>query len=336
MGLQKTREAKMSRIEDAKNLPKVPRDPRMIANNGGVPLKGRATPKHGSSLTWTAGSKTKMTDGKSVLNRARKEAREISAMSKLAKPTASLGGRVGQVARAPAAMATEYRIKSQPAIKILSRKRALPEFDVAPKLNNSTNSAGPSLEEREARLRRAMQAKAGVKRTADDQPKQNFIDSDDGDSGSLEDSELDDLFDTQPSRPNRPMAAAPRIMKPMPASRLSPPNATPKKPSDVISTMLSRKPTNTPTIKREVQRDVIKSESSVKREPTFGIKSAMGARPLVRPQESAPATASLALRRDSPESKSQNRPPQPQPGMVRKRKEVDIFNRRPSKRPRGS
>lgn len=85
LGIKKEKETHVSKVVDLRTLPKVPRDPRMLANNGGVPLGksrgfGKETP---STLTWNAGSKTKMTDGKSVLTRARREAKEISQRSKL-------------------------------------------------------------------------------------------------------------------------------------------------------------------------------------------------------------------------------------------------------------
>ena len=74
MGLKKERETHVSKVVDLRALPKVPKDPRMLANNGGVPIgKARGFKKEGvSSLMWTAGSKTKLTDGKSVLTRARR------------------------------------------------------------------------------------------------------------------------------------------------------------------------------------------------------------------------------------------------------------------------
>lgn len=319
MGLQKKREEKNSRIEDLKNLPKVPRDPRMIANNGGVPLRGRAGVKAASSLTWTAGSKTKMTDGKSVLNRARKEAMEISARSKLAKPTTELGGRIGQVMKAPAGMAREYRIAAQPAVKILSKKR-IAVFDSEPRLSNVS---GPSLEEREERLRQAMKAKTsgGVKRTADDKIKQNqtLVGSSDEDSHSVDDSDLDDIFDSpKPTMITRPVAAASRPMKPMPASAS-------KKPSDVISMMLSRKPTA--AVIRTERNPVAEKKSAI---GSQSVPQARNSHPLPTKTVSSPAPPTV--RGDSPESRDQKQPMM----MPRKRKEVDIFNRRPSKKPRPS
>jgi elongin-A len=149
LGIQKHRATHVSKVVDMKTLPKLPRDPRMLANNGGVPLnKHKGFKKEGaSSLAWTAGSKTKLTDGRSVLTRARREAKEISQMSKLAKPTHQLSGRMGQVVRAPPAMVNEYRTANQPALKILSRKtNIVRRSDIRGGIDR------PSLEAREARL----------------------------------------------------------------------------------------------------------------------------------------------------------------------------------------
>ncbi|CAL3973285.1 unnamed protein product [Diplocarpon coronariae] len=158
MGLQKARETNVSKIVDLKMLPKMPRDPRMMANYGGVPLKGKALfRKEGpSSLNWTSGSKTKMTDGKSVLTRARREAKEISQMGKLAKPTHKLA--LGHVQKAPAGMVKEYKTAAQPSIKILS-KRHNPSSTV------SGGVTGPSLEERERKLKVVMSGGADTNHT---------------------------------------------------------------------------------------------------------------------------------------------------------------------------
>jgi len=115
-----------SKIVDLRSLPKMPRDPRLIANGGNL-LKRKSTgwkkEANSSSLTWASGSKTKMTNGKSVLTRARREAKEISAMSRLARPMTT---KVGQVSKAPTGLVDEYRRAGRPlesTVKILARKR---------------------------------------------------------------------------------------------------------------------------------------------------------------------------------------------------------------------
>ncbi|KAH7364789.1 RNA polymerase II transcription factor SIII subunit A-domain-containing protein, partial [Rhexocercosporidium sp. MPI-PUGE-AT-0058] len=250
MGLKAARETNVSKIVDLKMLPKLPRDPRMIANNGGVPLKGKGFRKEGpSTLNWTSGSKTKMTDGKSVLTRARREAKEISQMGKLAKPTHRLSGPLGQVRRAPEGMVKEYKTAAQPAIKILSRRHQASNTG-----GNITGSVtGPSLEERERRLKAAMAGGSGSKRDAAAGVKHTMVGSSDDDLDNFidDDDEGDDLFDEAPKYKARPVSSStssrpppprPATSRPYQQSSSPPaPSARPKpKPSDVISSLLSK------------------------------------------------------------------------------------------------
>ncbi|TVY45081.1 hypothetical protein LSUB1_G000541 [Lachnellula subtilissima] len=188
MGIKKEQETKVSRIVDHRTLPKVPKDPRMMANHGGVPLGKRSSGPAKlapTSLMFNGGSKTKMKDGKSVLTRARREAREISARSKLAKPTNMLVGDKRQIAKAPAGMLNEYRKAANPGLRILSRKKT-------PAVGQYNGGiSGPSLEEREKRLRAAMGG--GTKGTG----------SSDEDTSDEDDDEVDDLFDDEPKQPSQ-------------------------------------------------------------------------------------------------------------------------------------
>lgn len=230
MGLQKARDSNVSKIVDLKMLPKMPRDPRMMANNGGVPLKGKALfrKEPASALSWTSGSKTKMTDGKSVLTRARREAKEISQMGKLAKPTHRLA--LGQVQRAPAGMVKEYRTATQPAIKILSKKNG-----ASTGTGTSGGLSGPSMEERERRLRAAKGSDssstgvgAGTKPTmVGSSDEDDFLDDED------EDEDADDLFDessnihARPASSSRPSSSRPVQHSSPPAASASRPKARP-------------------------------------------------------------------------------------------------------------
>lgn len=159
MGLQKARETNVSKLMDRKELPKMPRDPRMLANNGGVPIgKSRGFRKDApSSLTWNTGSKTKLTNGKSVLTRARREAAEIGMRSRLTKPTSMLSGKPSQVQQAPAGMLRERAIASQPDVKVLASRKT--------ELSYEGGVRGPDLEERENRLRKLTMGGPGAKST---------------------------------------------------------------------------------------------------------------------------------------------------------------------------
>lgn len=202
MGLKQHKESHVSKIVDAKTLPKLPRDPRMLPN-GSTPRKrglnlAKAPP---SSLNWTSGSKTKMADSKGVLARAKREAKEIKAMGRLSVPTHQLQNsrrHLGQVVQAPAGMVNQYRTAAQPPLKILAKRKQSSGF--------SGGLSGPSLEDREAKLRAFT---SGGKKTAP--VSQTMVDSDDDDDDLLagsndyeEEEEGDDLFDEKPQSSSKP------------------------------------------------------------------------------------------------------------------------------------
>lgn len=236
LGIKKQKETMVSKVVDLRTLPKVPKDPRMLANNGGVPLgkKAGAARLPPNSLTWNGGSKTKMKDGKGVLNRARREAREISMRSKLVTPTGQLIGNKRQIQKAPAGMVNEYRKAADPGLRILSRKK-----NTVGKFNGGIS--GPSLEEREKRLRAAMGGSSGSGAMTGNE---TLVGSSDEDS-FIDDDEVDDLFDDEPQRPasaprnppSRPLAATsiarppPKdLNRPRPAATSAAPRPGPSRP----------------------------------------------------------------------------------------------------------
>ncbi|KAG0650725.1 hypothetical protein D0Z07_2311 [Hyphodiscus hymeniophilus] len=301
--LNKKKSTHVSKIVDLRKLPKVPRDPRMMANNGGVPIgrnKENGVIKHGaSSLTWTTGSKTKMTDGKSVMTRARREAKEISQRGRLARPTHQLGGRVGQVRQAPAGMVNEYRRDRLPAlapVKILSKKR-----DVSDQVGGSIG--GPSLEERERRLRALTMTRGQAFGAAEP----TLVSSEDDD-----DDDLEDLFDEKPKQIRGPSTNSSKSM-------LSPPSSSPSTKSQprqlLKSTPLSSSASPAPRIKPS---DVISAMISIP-------KSKPAARTSMPMHSKTPTTFS---RSPSPSHGDRNRM------MIKKRPAPDVFNRAASKKPR--
>ncbi|KAI9645441.1 hypothetical protein NHQ30_006180 [Ciborinia camelliae] len=229
--LKQHKQEHVSKFVDLRALPKIPRDYGMRPNNGGVPLtKGKGLQKSSpSALTWSGGSRTKMSDGASVIMRARREAKEMTQRSKLIAPTGILSGKLGQVRKAPAGMAQEYKIASQPALKVLARHR--------PSGRVSGGISGPSLEEREQRLRAAM---VNTKRDPN-APKVTYVGSSDGE---ISGDDADDLFDEHEEEKSKPVPKPTRlpprkIAKPVaPSSRLpssSPPTKAISKPSTVVS-----------------------------------------------------------------------------------------------------
>ncbi|KAG9238688.1 putative Elongin-A, partial [Amylocarpus encephaloides] len=195
-GIKQHKETNVSKLVDPRTtkLPRLPRDPRMIVNNGGVPLKkgGGFVKETPNGLNWTGGSKTKMSTPQGVLQKARREAKEISQMAKLSRPTHQLGALPGvfnQVKEAPAGLANHYRVAAQPAtrsVKILSRR---------PASIVSGSIRGPSLEEREAKLRAlTTSAQRGASSTSHSVTMVGSSEDED-DFLAGDDDEVDDLFD---------------------------------------------------------------------------------------------------------------------------------------------
>ncbi|RFU35247.1 hypothetical protein B7463_g1169, partial [Scytalidium lignicola] len=240
LGIKKERETHVSRVVDLRTLPKVPKDPRMLANNGGVPLgktrgSGRDTP---SVLSWNAGSKTKMTDGKSVLTRARREAKEISQRSRMVN---KIGAKPGQVLRAPTGMVNNYRKEAEPPLRILTKKRTT---DIP---HRSTALSASSLEEREQRLR-ALTNPSGSGARGDQSAvaKPTYVGSSSSEDGD-EDSDVD-IFGEQiesksrpPSTSNLTRRSNPDLRSLPPTNSLSSPPSRPQsKPSNLISSIISK------------------------------------------------------------------------------------------------
>ncbi|KAI1000802.1 hypothetical protein K3495_g7395 [Podosphaera aphanis] len=288
MGIKKARDDNLSKVVDLGSLPKLPRDRRMLANNGGVPLGRSGQRKEASGImNFSQGSKTKMKDGQSVLTRARREAKEIAQMGKLSRPTHQLS--IGRVARAPAAMLKEYRTANQPALKILSRKANFK----APEIENTIQ------EEREKRLR-ALTANSKV-----NGKKPQLVGSDD-------DSEGDDLFDDTPGTSRSKFSPKLQIPQPISPSKKT---TDSKRPSDVISAMISKQSTASRyvTLSKTSKTSQSSSQTPLTSRPKPNSVNDLS----VNKIPSSNATSIGA-----------------KPTMAKRRKEVDIFNRNASKRPR--
>jgi elongin-A len=301
--LQKAKETNVSKVVDLRSLPKVPRDPWMLANNGGVPIgrKSGMFKKEGpGSLSWAGGSKTKMTNGQSVLTRARREAKEISQRSKLAKPTHELKGQAGQVRKAPAGMVNEYRRAAEAPIRILSRKK--------PAAKSSNAASGPSLEEREGRLS-AIQS--GLNQKSSASANETLI-------GSSDEDDLETLFDEKPAQRPRP--------SPSSSIHLSASSPHPSTASKSVA-----QPSTSPgPISQQPKRPLSSSGGTLPSSKTS--PGASSVKPIPRVAGSAPESTSSAPSGFSLSPAKGER--KPAPGIVRKRVEVDIFNRGASKKPR--
>lgn len=306
--LKKAKETNVSKVVDLRALPKVPRDPWMMATNGGVPISRGAGlfKKEGpSSLVWSAGSKTKLTNGKSVLTRARREAKEISQRGKLAKPTHELRAQAGQVRKAPAGMVNDYRRASEPPIKILSRKKI-------PVGNPSSSTGRLSLEERESRLSAAQSGVSQQKYTA--RADETLI----GSSDEEEELDTDVTFNERPKARPRPATSSPHLSAASPHTSASP--------SRPVASSSSQRPTSNPP-------RPLSSLSGTATKPSSYTSPATN-RPTAapRPAGSPPSSTSPAAQHRSPSPSHGEK--RPTVGVVRRRVEVDIFNRGPAKKPR--
>lgn len=203
-GIKKEKQENVSTIVDfdRRKLPRPPRDGR----GGGGPRKpgmGRrgGGPDEGD-LRFTGGTRTKVTSAQSILKKARREAREISARNRLATPTGLLPVNRSQIISAPKGMVEAARIKAQPATRI--------HAPGAPSKHEQKHSR--ELEEREARLRKMknMGANKGATVVSDsdlededgyDDDEDGYDDGDVSGPGGLDPDELEDIFDEKPKPP---------------------------------------------------------------------------------------------------------------------------------------
>lgn len=166
-GIQSERAKHTSKVVDSKTVPRLPR-------MGGMRVEGGRTRttanKSGNPalLTFGSGSRTKTLTGKDVLEKARREAREMSLFSAkksiLAVPTHKLQGKASQVRTAPHGLLEEHKKPSQPSYINSSAK---PTTIFAPRKrtaeNNPSVPGGMTAEERESRLKAFTAPKGSTK-----------------------------------------------------------------------------------------------------------------------------------------------------------------------------
>jgi len=305
MGIQKKRETNITQIVNMRSV-KIPRDPRMPAHNGGVPItkNGGYKKETPSTLNFTTGSKTKTTDSRGVLLKARREASEIGKMTKLSRPTQDLHR--NKVYRAPAGMVKEHQVAHQPQIKILTRRpSAIKELQ----LTSTATGLGRDLEEREARLRAMMQ---NTKRPNGE--KETIINfSEDEEEEEDDDGDGDELFDDSQKVPSKTKYYA--SSPPPRSSSTVPPQKA--KPSNIL---------HNPSRGRPMSSSITQGSS----QQSKAVASSSRSRPVAASSSPPPArTGTPPVRRSSPGPASGPLKPM----IVRKRPVVDIFNRG-AKKPR--
>lgn len=336
LGIQKEKAQHLTKVVNSKSLPKLPKDPRMLSNNGGVPIsmrkKGFVKPPS-SSLSFAGGSRTKMKDPGSVLTRAIREAKEISARKKLGQPTHQLHTPRSQVLQAPQAMMNEYRKAAEPELKIYTPKK---KTSVGVSIAHGTVN-GSTLEERERRLR-------AMKMSHSENAQLTLVGSDSEDEDDLFGEKILDSFTPSPPPQTRqesrhrpsPIGAKPPQSSSVPTPKLRLGNSSPAPKRDFISSMAGkRKPTlanpSLETNQPQEQRpsDMISSiisqpKPKSERNSPFSVEHkdprSLQASPAGRTSSPGERSLPFSLRRSSPL-------PGLPPPVLKRKKEVDIFNR---------
>ena len=155
-----------SRMVDPRTLPKLPRMGGMRAEGG----RSKTVHSHTSNpsvLSFASGSKTKTLTGRGVLEKARREAREMSLFSAkkslLATPTHKLNGKATQVRNVPQGLVDEHRRAPVPNYLSPSPR---PTTVIAPRKRSAAGETKTqstmTTEERERRLR-ALKAQGSSK-----------------------------------------------------------------------------------------------------------------------------------------------------------------------------
>jgi len=160
-GIKNERAKHTSKVVDPRlvRLPKLPRMGGMRVE-GGRPKATTAAHGNPSLLTFTSGSKTKTLTGKGVLDKARREARELSLFtakkSVLATPTHKLNDKATHIRSAPQGLVEEHRRPVVPLAKDSTPKKTTviaPRRRNAAEQSSSSPSRSMTLEERERRFK---------------------------------------------------------------------------------------------------------------------------------------------------------------------------------------
>jgi elongin-A len=330
-GLKKEKEAHLTeKVKDTSRLPKLPKDPGMMANNGGVPIgRKRGFAKPASVLSFTAGSKTKITSPAALLTRARREAKEMSSRNKLSQPTDQLKSKT-RILQAPQGMVDEYRTAAKPAIRIFT-----PRKKFSGRVTDNNRTSDHTFDEREQRLRALT-----MKHTSE---AGNYTlvgsDSDSNHSNLEEENDLFDESEPEPALPAKKLALSRQASTPLhPPTRPAPGTSRPTVPIPKQTSMSALKPASASPPSNPKPSDLISSlvwktkppRPQASPRPQSQAHSSPQEKPT--PEPNLLATAAATARSPSPSSNPSPRGPVrpvPKPPVLIKRKaEVDIFNRR--------
>ncbi|KAG6003213.1 hypothetical protein E4U21_002244 [Claviceps maximensis] len=303
-GLRQDKEKNTSRIIERKLLPKT------LKLASGKKLYSGHRDAHSNTLTFNSGSRTKTNNGASVMRKVRREVREIATIhGSLSKPIRvptrhSQQSQLSQLEKAPAAMVNDYQRASQPHYR--SRTAVSPE-------------ARSALIEHEERA--------------------TFI------SDSEDNEDEDGMFDDEmPKAPSRSVSKSKPVMHARSTSHMnktstSSSHATP--PTSRAST-----PSTAPSPAKKGSGGLLSNKfrgaagkaagkSSPSGPPPPPKETAAAAKPPARRSESAKTPHYVAPTRESPPPAADESvavPTSSSESLPRKRKTVDIFMRRPTKR----
>ncbi|KAJ1327468.1 elongin-A [Microdochium nivale] len=213
-GIKKVKASKVASVVDfdKRKLPSLPKDGPGTSGARRGP-KGQAVAST-NGLRFTGGTKTKVTDAKSIMRKARREAAAIGARNRLDTNSANL--RRDQLQSAPKGLVNEYKLQARPAARGMpsaggGRVPGIPRPPVP-----SVKRIDRDLEEREARLRK-MTSLANSRRNTTVVSDDELEDEDDigyefeeeeedngyGGGGGLDADDLEEIFDEKPPAATR-------------------------------------------------------------------------------------------------------------------------------------
>jgi elongin-A len=270
---------------DSRKLPRLPRD---VKPQAGIRPRGPRNGPDLSELRFSGGSRTKTNTPKSLLTRAKREAREISA--KLRLNTISTAGQVrqGRVLQAPQGMVQEKVNESRSSVAIRAPTSR-------PRMGAHSNDVA----DREARLRKAKEPalRKGGSYIADEDLDDLDLDEDDS-PGGLDVADLEAL-DDEP--------------QPAPTRKAPPPVASSSAPRRSAFARKMGNFSTAPTTSR-VQVETVTTQPAPKgRQPEKKRTESSASPPAEQPPKPVPSSSSAS--------------PAPGAPIPRKRKPVDIFMR---------
>ena len=328
-GLAAEKGKNVSLLVNRSQLPKPPRTGRALRTRG----TGQRNDNTGS-LSFTSGSRTKLTSGKNVLKRARREAMDVAAKrGVLGKTTRPIGAPSTQMKAAPPSLREHHRVAAQPEFRVpsgLTTNKPVParKRDSSPAHGrkgdspnpivvdvSSGNDVNPLFDDIDAQSPPAKRPRLSLRRSTPP-PKDPLFDSDGDESPRAK---------PAPAKPKMTPSSGAGPSKPAPLKRTGA-AVLPGKPG--ASRFLAQ--SSTSSGKTSVSKKPLKSSPPPK-QPVSA--SAAGAKAPAKPSPGSGAGAGAgAGRASSPQGKPSASGSAPQPPIVRRKPKVDIFMK-PRKRP---